>query len=320
MAARFVKANIQRVLTEQLQQHSDISEALRSCYFRLDEEFLKTEGRDSSGTTAVCALVQHSTKRLWVANAGDSRCVLSSGDDAIAMSLDHKPDRPDETERIRKAGGFVMHKRVMGGLAVSRAIGDCDFKSEGLLLVTAEPDVKEHSITHVDSYLLLACDGLFDVMQNDAACRFIKREFKNGKTSAQAACAIGTHAVKNLHSQDNVSVLIIRFEHGATPAAATQLAEPSASCLSSTPATVSGASSPAVSGVSSSTVSGTSSPTPTRPASPVLAQLGSSLGSSPPASSHTASRSVTVSDSSVSVNNFLFSPNSKAEKPLHVIL
>lgn len=286
MAARFVKDNIQRVLTDQLTQHAELGEAMRNCYLRLDDEFLKSTGRDSSGTTAVCALVQHNTNRLWVANAGDSRCVLSSGDAAVAMTSDHKPERPDETERIRKAGGFVMHKRVMGGLAVSRAIGDCDFKSEGQMLVIAEPDVKEHHITQADAYLLLACDGLFDVMQNDAACRFIKREFKNGKSSAQAACAIGTHAVKNLHSQDNVSVLIVRFEHCSS---SSPHSEPSAAATGSA-----NANNPHTHSSSSSTAL--------------------------PAPSHSASRTATASDSVSNNISSLLSSDSKNEKPLHVIL
>lgn len=89
----------------------------------LDEDFISLKDRDSSGTTAVCALVHHESGRIFVANVGDSRCVLSSNGKAIAMSRDHKPDRPDEADRIRKAGGFVIHNRVMGGLAISRAIG-----------------------------------------------------------------------------------------------------------------------------------------------------------------------------------------------------
>jgi len=201
-----------------------------------------------------------------VANAGDSRCVLSTKDECVAMSLDHKPDRPDEQERIPKAGGFVIHNRVMGGLAVSRAIGDCDFKSDGLFLVIPDPEVKEHKISSEDKYLLLACDGLFDVMQNDAACRFIKREFKKGLSCTEAAAAIGAHAVKTLHSQDNVSVVIVRFEHAATDNTLS-----TASTSTSTDAKQASAApvSASISSSSSSTTS-TSTPAPTASVSPLI--------------------------------------------------
>ena len=58
------------------------------------------------------------------ANAGDSRAVLSSGNNAIGLSEDHKPDNTDEEKRIRSAGHTVEDARVDGNLALSRAFGD----------------------------------------------------------------------------------------------------------------------------------------------------------------------------------------------------
>lgn len=66
--------------------------------------------RDTSGTTAVCILIEHSSHRLWVANVGDSRVVLCrKGGLVVPLTRDHKADRPDEVERIRKAGGKQQH-------------------------------------------------------------------------------------------------------------------------------------------------------------------------------------------------------------------
>lgn len=75
-----------------------------------------------SGCTAVVALLRGRT--LYVANAGDSRCVLSRGGVAVEMSSDHKPEDDPERERIVKAGGKVTcDGRVNGGLNLSRALG-----------------------------------------------------------------------------------------------------------------------------------------------------------------------------------------------------
>ena len=80
--------------------------------------------KDTSGTTAVSVLLHHDSYTLYAANAGDSRAVLSTSSGAIVtLTNDHKADRADEVDRIRRAGGFVVHKRVMGELAISRAIG-----------------------------------------------------------------------------------------------------------------------------------------------------------------------------------------------------
>lgn len=75
-----------------------------------------------AGTTAVVVLM--TKDRYYVANIGDSRAVLCRGDNAVALSTDHKPDSPSEKNRIEKAGGYVQQGRVNGALSLSRSFGD----------------------------------------------------------------------------------------------------------------------------------------------------------------------------------------------------
>lgn len=87
-----------------------------------DASFLPFKPGSDSGTTAVVALIRG--KQLIVANAGDSRCVVSEAGKALDMSYDHKPEDEVELARIKNAGGKVtMDGRVNGGLNLSRAIG-----------------------------------------------------------------------------------------------------------------------------------------------------------------------------------------------------
>merc|ERR1719310_1132145 len=91
------------------------------------------EGPDCMGTTAVVALVRHGKgAEVWVANAGDSRCVLAQKGKALDLSEDHKPILKAERARIKKAGGFVtdvdVGGRVDGNLSLSRALGDFAYK------------------------------------------------------------------------------------------------------------------------------------------------------------------------------------------------
>ena len=97
------------------------------------------------------------------------------------MTVDHKPDRSDETARITRAGGWVSNGSVMHTLAVSRALGDRDFKvyanSDSDLpwkesLVTAEPEVRVTRVQEGDE-LILACDGLWDVLSAEAAFEYL---------------------------------------------------------------------------------------------------------------------------------------------------
>ena len=72
--------------------------------------------------------VVHGNK-LYVANAGDSRCVLCRGKETVSLTEDHKPTNPEEERRIKAAGGFVSEGRINGGLNLSRAIGDMNYKT-----------------------------------------------------------------------------------------------------------------------------------------------------------------------------------------------
>ena len=116
-------------------------------------------------------------------NAGDSRSVLGVKGRAKPLSYDHKPQNEGmclllyflrlrltidlgEKARICAAGGFVDFGRVNGNLALSRAIGDFEFKKSADLspeqqIVTAFPDVISHTITDDDEFLVIACDGTY---------------------------------------------------------------------------------------------------------------------------------------------------------------
>lgn len=132
------------------------------------------------GCTAVLAVMKG--RELFVANAGDSRAVLGRAGQAVALSEDHKPASTSEKQRITDAGGFVSEvggvTRVNGNLNLSRAIGDLRYKGNGDIppekqIITAQPDVRRVSLTPADRFLLLACDGIWDVMSNQQAVEFV---------------------------------------------------------------------------------------------------------------------------------------------------
>ncbi|XP_024316136.1 probable protein phosphatase 2C 11 isoform X3 [Brachypodium distachyon] len=115
------------------------------------------------GSTACVALVRNN--QLVVANAGDSRCVISRGGQAYNLSRDHKPELVAERERVLKAGGFIHMGRINGSLNLSRAIGDMEFKQNKSLppekqIVTANPDINVVELCDDDDFLVLACDGI----------------------------------------------------------------------------------------------------------------------------------------------------------------
>ncbi|KRT81960.1 hypothetical protein AMK59_5508 [Oryctes borbonicus] len=145
------------------------------------------------GTTAVVALLRGN--ELYVANAGDSRCVVCRNGEAIEMSIDHKPNDELEFERIKKAGSWISSDaRVDGGLNLSRAIGDHGYKKQKDLsqreqAVTALPDVKTLTIDpSQDEFIVLACDGIWNVLSSQETVDFIRTRIQKGQEKMSVIC------------------------------------------------------------------------------------------------------------------------------------
>ncbi|XP_012450275.1 probable protein phosphatase 2C 60 [Gossypium raimondii] len=135
----------------------------------------------TSGSTACVAVLRNN--QLFVANAGDSRCVISRKGQAYNLSRDHKPDLEVEKERILKAGGFIHAGRVNGCLNLARAIGDVEFKQNKFLpaekqIVTANPDINTIELCDDDDFLVLACDGIWDCMSSQKLVDFIHEQLQ----------------------------------------------------------------------------------------------------------------------------------------------
>ncbi|XP_032881854.1 protein phosphatase 1G [Amblyraja radiata] len=137
----------------------------------------KEEPGSDSGTTAVVALIRG--KQLIVANAGDSRCVVSECGKAVDMSYDHKPEDEVELARIKNAGGKVtLDGRVNGGLNLSRAIGDHFYKRNKNLppeeqMISALPDLKLLPLSDNHDFMVIACDGIWNVLSSQEVVDFI---------------------------------------------------------------------------------------------------------------------------------------------------
>ena len=185
----------------------DYENALKSTFLRMDELLATPAGvkeinqiraddgksdymESQAGCTANVVLIVGKT--LYCANAGDSRCVLSSKGQAVEMSYDHKPENELERTRIEKAGGYVSDGRVCGNLNLSRALGDLEYKKTSELgvgeqLIIAVPDVKKRELTSDDEFIVLGCDGIWEVKPNQAIVDFVSERIKKGTGLAKIA-------------------------------------------------------------------------------------------------------------------------------------
>lgn len=147
------------------------------------------EPGSDSGCTACVLLMQG--KKLIVANAGDSRCVLARDGKAVDLSFDHKPEDDPEKSRIEKAGGKVTADgRVNGGLNLSRAIGDHVYKrntevSAREQMITALPDVQMEELGDKDQFIVIACDGIWNYMSSQEVVDYVLGKLKDPKKRKQ---------------------------------------------------------------------------------------------------------------------------------------
>ena len=172
---------------------------LREAYIATDEyiAFRKISG----GTAAVTLYIMGD--RFMAANAGDSRAIIGTKWGAHVLTLDHKPGMPDETARIEALGGMVTlfgTPRVMGFLAMSRALGDTDLKP----FVTGEPRIATGLLGRENDFAVLACDGVWDVLSPETVIRLAR----TGAGPEESADLIKNTALDQ-GGTDNITVIVL---------------------------------------------------------------------------------------------------------------
>ena len=170
---------------------------------------------ERSGSTCVAVLITPS--HIICANAGDSRAILRRDGRSFPLSFDHKPSNLPEQERISSAGGFVKAKRVDGDLAVSRGLGDFGFKSQSELpmhkqKVIVDPDILIYPRDVAkDEFVLLACDGVWDVANNDQCGDLIQKILDEGETDVGLICEEMLDTCLEKNSRDNMTIIMVCF-------------------------------------------------------------------------------------------------------------
>ncbi|TDL22208.1 PP2C-domain-containing protein [Rickenella mellea] len=217
-----------RLVSEEAYQQGDWQTALKKAFLGTDEDIRADPSyfRDPSGCTAVSALIT-SDKKIFVANAGDSRSVLSVAGEVKPLSYDHKPHNEIETNRIKNAGGYIEYGRVNGNLALSRAIGDFEFKKNFSLgpeqqIITSDPDVIEHQITQDDEFIVLACDGIWDCLSSQQVVDIVRLQVSERKELTEICEFLCDHCLAPDTTSgagvgcDNMTVLIVAILNGRT--------------------------------------------------------------------------------------------------------
>ncbi len=168
---------------------------------------------DRSGSTAVMILLTPS--HIICCNAGDSRAILCREGTSLPLSFDHKPTHGRELNRVKDAGGFVKYKRVDGDLAVSRGLGDFRFKLNDSLpdkdqKVSPVPDILVYPRDdEKDQFIALACDGIWDVMENQECAETVQGFMTAGDQNLGALCENMLDTCLQRNSKDNMTMCVV---------------------------------------------------------------------------------------------------------------
>uniref|UniRef100_A0A182X3B6 protein-serine/threonine phosphatase n=1 Tax=Anopheles quadriannulatus TaxID=34691 RepID=A0A182X3B6_ANOQN len=222
--AEYAGKHLHKYVTRRPEYGNDVKHALQQGFLDLDEAMLNNEAlrEQMSGSTAVVVLIKDN--RLYCANAGDSRAIACVDGRLDVLSFDHKPTNEKERERISSAGGYVEYNRVNGYLALSRALGDFGLKRNKQIeakeqMVTAYPDVEEREVSEGWDFLVIACDGIWDVLSSQAVLEFVQEEIAQGIYPQQICenlmmrCLAPDCQMGGIGG-DNMTVIVVCFLHG----------------------------------------------------------------------------------------------------------
>lgn len=218
-AAAYIKNNAMRFFFEDfdLPQTSEIDEAFmeelessyRRSFLQADQALADECSIDAScGTTAITALILG--RHLLIANAGDCRAVLCRKGVAVQMSQDHRPSYLPERKRIEDLGGFIEYGYLNGELAVTRALGDWYMKlpDGSASPLTAEPELQHILLTEDDEFLIIGCDGIWDVISNQDAVSLVRRELRQHDDPEQCARELVNQALRR-DTSDNLTAIVV---------------------------------------------------------------------------------------------------------------
>mmetsp|Transcript_50747 Transcript_50747/g.104414 ORF Transcript_50747/g.104414 Transcript_50747/m.104414 type:complete len:281 (+) Transcript_50747:78-920(+) len=221
----FVTRELHENVLRELRKTSSVPDALLQAFQQTDGEMVRRNIM-SSGCTACCCLLQEErhARVIYTAHLGDSRAVMARGGGATRLTsmTDHKATDPLEAKRVIEAGGQIINDRVNGMLAMTRALGDHLLKMPILPndVVSNVPDITSTDLSSQDTFVILACDGVWDVMNDQQAVELVNESLQElrpilpqlqaeGRSMAEILSRMLVEEALARGSNDNISCVVI---------------------------------------------------------------------------------------------------------------
>jgi len=205
----FIRSQIHHKVCKHPKFPNDIDKAIHESILEIDRLANDIQERDefACGSTALAVWVRNN-EELIVGNVGDCRGFICRGGKPIEIANPHHPNREDEKQRIESGGGAVIKRgawRVNGILAVSRSIGDNNLKK----FVIPDPEVTKFSILPEDEFVIIASDGLWDVIKPEEMINIVHETCKT--QGRKYVCQVLCDEALRKDTKDNITVVVLFF-------------------------------------------------------------------------------------------------------------
>jgi len=220
-----VTTELHDFILKELRRTPQVPDALRCAFQNCDKELRKRDKCQGGATACACVLQQEKqSRKIYTAHLGDSRAVLSrSGKAARLTSLtDHVACDPVEKQRVINAGGTIVNDRVSGLLNITRSFGNFMLKTPELPndIISIVPDITCIELSQSDSLVVVACDGIWDVMSDQEVVDIVHegmealrslegRIRQEGKSLAEILARYVIEEALERGANDNLSCVII---------------------------------------------------------------------------------------------------------------
>ena len=210
----YLMENLHKIISQELKNSNmennseNMKIIIENSFERIDKEINNQNFKNETGSTGTVLLLykdnnSKSGKSLLCANVGDSKAYLINKKEIKIITKDHKCCDADEVKRIRDTGGIVFRERVFGTLMLTRSFGDKEMKKYGVL---STPDIFCHNIEDDDLFVIIASDGVWDVVEEDEIFKLSQEKISSTDFSKKI-----TELAKERDTHDNISCIVVKL-------------------------------------------------------------------------------------------------------------
>jgi protein phosphatase PTC1 len=210
----YLMENLHKILYQKLKEKNDIDKIdilkniVINSFEQIDTEINNKNYKNETGSTGTVLLLlkdpsSPTGKSLLCANVGDSKAYLITKEEMILITKDHKCNDQNEVKRIRDSGGVVFRERVFGTLMLTRSFGDKEMKKYGVL---ATPDIFVKNIEIGDWFVVMASDGVWDVVEENEIFKMAQSGISSNDFSKKIV-----NLAKERDTHDNISCIVVKL-------------------------------------------------------------------------------------------------------------